>query len=84
MKRPSSLRLFAALLGVVVLAAGSLAPDAAAQNGPLQVGDRAPAFPNPLASTAGERPGASQIALQDVIGEKNIVLAFYVADWTGG
>ncbi len=83
MKRPSPLRWLAPLLGVVVLAAGSPAP-AAAQDGPLKVGDRAPAFPNPLASTAGERPGATQISLHDVIGEKNIVLAFYVADWTGG
>ena len=56
MKRPSSLRLFAALLGVVVLAAGSLAPDAAAQNGPLQVGDRAPAFPNPPPPPPGGAP----------------------------
>lgn len=83
MKRSSLLRWLAATLGVVVFAAGALVP-AAAQDGPLKVGDRAPVFPSALASTAGERPGATQIALQDVIGEKNIVLAFYVADWTGG
>ena len=84
MKRPSPLRWLAALLGVVVLAGGPAAPDARAQDGPLAVGERAPAFPSPLASTAGERPGATRISLHDVIGEKNIVLAFYVADWTGG
>lgn len=76
--------LTAAALLAFGLAAGPTAPDAVAQDGPLSVGDRAPAFPNPLPSTAGERPGATQIALQDVIGDKNIVLAFYVADWTGG
>lgn len=54
------------------------------QEGLLKVGDRAPMFPAPLPSTAGERPGARQIALEDVLGTKNIVLAFYVADWTGG
>ncbi len=88
MKLPVLLRQ-ASLLGVAAalafgLAAGPAAPDAMAQDGPLKVGDRAPAFPNALPSTAGERPGATSIALQDVIGEKNIVLAFYVADWTGG
>lgn len=50
----------------------------------LAVGDRAPAFPAALPSTAGERPGAKKIALDEVLGKKNIVLAFYVADWTGG
>ena len=50
----------------------------------LAVGDKAPEFPNPLPSSAGENPGETKIALSDVLGKKNIVLAFYVADWTGG
>lgn len=50
----------------------------------LKVGDRAPAFPAALPSTAGERAGERKIALSEVLGQKNIVLAFYVADWTGG
>ncbi len=50
----------------------------------LTVGDEAPEFPNPLPSSAGETPGEVKISLGDVLGKKNIVLAFYVADWTGG
>ncbi len=41
-------------------------------------------FPNPLPSTAGESAGAAKLDLQAALGKKNIVLAFYVADWTGG
>ena len=80
-----------ALLGSVVallIAAGPFAPAAAGgampQDGQLEVGDRAPMFPAALPSTAGERPGARTISLDEVLGRKNIVLAFYVADWTGG
>lgn len=51
---------------------------------PLKVGDKAPDFPAPLASSAGEKPGGTTVQLSDFIGQKNIVLAFYVADWTGG
>ena len=60
------------------------APDAVAQDVSLRVGDRAPRFPNPLPSTAGESAGAVQLDLTAALGKKNIVLAFYVADWTGG
>jgi len=52
--------------------------------GTLEVGDKAPEFPNPLPSSAGENPGETKLSLSDVLGKKNIVLAFYVADWTGG
>jgi len=52
--------------------------------GILEVGDKAPEFPNPLPSSAGENPGEAKLSLSDVLGKKNIVLAFYVADWTGG
>ena len=71
----------ALVLGTV--AAFCITADAAAQ-GSLSVGDKAPEFPNPLPSSAGEKPGAVKIQLADYLGKKNIVLAFYVADWTGG
>ena len=74
----------AAALVAAGLPAAAETPEAMPQNGPLKVGDRAPAFPAPLPSTAGERPGARKIALEEVMGQRNIVLAFYVADWTGG
>ncbi len=96
-RQPRDARLAASALAAALLSAGiaeggaaageapeAMTPKAAAQDGPLQVGDRAPAFPAPLPSTAGERPGARAIALEEVLGNKNIVLAFYVADWTGG
>lgn len=59
-------------------------PEAVAQDVSLRVGDRAPMFPNPLPSTAGESAGATKLDLSAALGQKNIVLAFYVADWTGG
>ncbi len=75
------------LLRESALAAGvalSLPLAAGAQTMNLKVGDRAPMFPNPLPSTAGESAGATKLGLDAALGEKNIVLAFYVADWTGG
>lgn len=57
---------------------------AAQAQGPLKVGDKAPEFPHPLPSTAGDKAGARQLQLADFLGKKNIVLAFYVADWSGG
>ena len=59
-------------------------PEAVAQDVSLRVGDKAPMFPNPLPSTAGESAGAEVLDLSAALGRKNIVLAFYVADWTGG
>ena len=61
-----------------------LVATAVAAEGSLEVGDKAPEFPSPLPSSAGENPGEVQLSLGDVLGKKNIVLAFYVADWTGG
>ncbi|MEE9179905.1 MAG: hypothetical protein V3U22_03345, partial [Vicinamibacteria bacterium] len=60
-----------------------LAVASAGAQGTLKVGDNAPDFPHPFASTAGE-PGKIKIQMSDFLGKKNIVLAFYVADWTGG
>jgi peroxiredoxin len=64
----------------LVLAFASLA----SAEGKLRVGDEAPEFPSPLPSSAGEKPGEVKLSLKDVLGKKNVVLAFYVADWTGG
>ena len=61
-----------------------LAIASAEAQGTLKVGDKAPDFPQPLASTAGEKPAEVKIQMSDFLGKKNIVLAFYVADWTGG
>lgn len=70
------------LAAALTMVAGT--PEAVAQDVSLRVGDKAPMFPNPLPSTAGESPGAQQLDLTAALGKKNIVLAFYVADWTGG
>jgi len=72
-------RIAALLAAWVFLVATALAAEES-----LAVGDKAPEFPNPLPSSAGENPGETKVALSDVLGKKNIVLAFYVADWTGG
>ena len=72
------------LYGTAVLLAVVIVAGTAWAQGTLKVGDKAPEFPNPLASSAGEKPGAVKVQLADYIGKANIVLAFYVADWTGG
>jgi hypothetical protein len=69
-----------AIAALVVILAGV----GAQAQGTLEVGDKAPEFPHPLASTAGEKPAEVKIQLADFLGKKNVVLAFYVADWTGG
>lgn len=49
---------------------------------PLKVGDKAPDFKLPYATK--DTIVFSGIKLSDLIGKKNIVLAFYPADWSGG
>ncbi len=86
-ERRRSRRRLSGLLAVGLafgLAAVAGTPDAVAQDVSLRVGDKAPMFPNPLPSTAGESAGATKLDLSAALGKKNIVLAFYVADWTGG
>lgn len=86
-KSPESRGRLSGLLAVGLaagLAVSAGAPEAVAQDVSLRVGDKAPMFPNPLPSTAGESAGAEQLDLTAALGKKNIVLAFYVADWTGG
>ena len=72
------------IVTIAVVVAFAVAAGTASAQGQLKVGDRAPEFPQPMASSAGEKPGAVKVQLSDFIGKKNIVLAFYVADWTGG
>ena len=48
----------------------------------LKVGDIAPDFALPYATK--DSIGSYDIRLSSIIGEKNIVLAFYPADWSGG
>jgi len=74
----SNLAIAIAALAVILTIASAEA------QGLLKVGDKAPDFPNPLPSTAGEKPAETKIQMSDFLGKKNIVLAFYVADWTGG
>ncbi|MBM2826327.1 MAG: hypothetical protein HW403_391 [Dehalococcoidia bacterium] len=42
-----------------------------------EVGDVAPDFTSPI-------PGRQRVTLSQFKGEKHVVLAFYVADFTGG
>lgn len=72
------------IFGMMILLAVCLFSSTTRAQETLEVGDPAPEFPVPLASSAGKEPGAVKIQLADFIGKKNIVLAFYVADWTGG
>ena len=70
------------MLGVAIIFL--VAVTTASAQGSLKVGDKAPEFPTPLPSSAGEKAGAVKLQLSDFLGKTNIVLAFYVADWTGG
>lgn len=70
--------------GIAVILALCFISGAAWAQEALKVGDKAPEFPNPLPSSAGDKPGAVKVQLADFVGKRNIVLAFYVADWTGG
>ena len=55
----------------------ALGCSAAAQAGPLGVGDKAPDF------TLPDQHG-NKVHLGDFLGKKNVVLAFYVLAFTGG
>jgi hypothetical protein len=54
-------RIAALLAGWVLLVTTTVAAQET-----LAVGDKAPEFPNPLPSSAGENPGETKIALADV------------------
>lgn len=48
----------------------------------LKIADKAPDFSLPFATK--DSIGDGEIKLSSIIGKKNIVLAFYPADWSGG
>ncbi len=62
------------MVGAALLA---LASTLAAQTGALKVGDKAPDF------TLPDQNG-DKISLNQFLGKKNVVLAFYVLAFTGG
>ena len=67
-------------LTMLVLAAGAaLAADTA---GPPKVGDRAPDFLLPYATR--DSVARDSLSLASLMGKRNVVLAFYPADWSGG
>lgn len=66
-------RLRAAAGAAVLVLAGALA----AQSAPLKVGDKAPDF------TLPDQNG-NKVSLDQFLGKKNVVLAFYVLAFTGG
>ena len=49
---------------------------------PLKIGDSAPDFSLPFATQ--DSVGHGTISLSHLVGNKNIILAFYPADWSGG
>jgi len=61
-------------VGVALLALASTLP---AQPAPLKVGDKAPDF------TLPDQNG-NKVSLDQFVGKKNVVLAFYVLAFTGG
>ena len=67
------------LIGLFVLAA---AGHAFAQDAPLKVGDPAPDFKLPYATRDSVAPDS--LVLSSLVGKRNVVLAFYPADWSGG
>jgi peroxiredoxin len=66
------------VLALAVLAGIAVAETAA----PLKVGDRAPGFVLPYATR--DSVARDSLALDALVGKRNVVLAFYPADWSGG
>jgi len=68
------------VLAMLILAAtAALAADS---GGPLKVGDPAPDFRLPYATR--DSVAADSLTLGSLVGKRNVVLAFYPADWSGG
>jgi peroxiredoxin len=67
------------LIGLFALAAVSVA---FAQDAPLKVGDPAPDFKLPYATI--DSVASDSLVLSSLVGKRNVVLAFYPADWSGG
>src|SRR5262245_23027602 len=64
---------------LALAATAAFAADAAA---PLKVGDRAPDFLLPYATR--DSVARDSLTLASLVGKRNVVLAFYPADWSGG
>jgi peroxiredoxin len=64
---------------LALAATTALAADAVA---PLKVGDRAPDFRLPYATR--DSVADDSLTLASLVGKRNVVLAFYPADWSGG
>ena len=70
----------AMMIGFLVMMAGGMgASNAAAVP---QVGDRAPDFALPYATR--DSVSRDSLVLSSLVGKRNLVLAFYPADWSGG
>jgi peroxiredoxin len=72
------------VLGLMFLAAAgtALADSAPAPPAPPQVGESAPDFKLPYATR--DSVAEDSLQLSSLVGKRNIVLAFYPADWSGG
>jgi peroxiredoxin len=68
------------IIMVLILANSPLGYSQVAES--LKVGDKAPNFSLPYATK--DSISSDDIALVNLLGKKNIILAFYPADWSGG
>ena len=69
-------------LTLAILALAATAALAADAVGPLKVGDHAPDFRLPYATR--DSVASDSLSLASLVGRRNVVLAFYPADWSGG
>jgi peroxiredoxin Q/BCP len=67
---------------IALLTALPIAVLAQTSSDSLKVGDQAPDFSLPFATR--DSVASQQLKLSEMVGTKNIVLAFYPADWSGG
>jgi len=73
------MRVFALVAFLSLAAAGSALASPADS---LRVGDKAPDFTLPIATK--DSVWTAPLTLSSLIGQRNIVIAFYPADWSGG
>lgn len=77
------MRQLASVLVLAILFFANSAARTSKATSPLKVGDPAPDFALPYA-TKDTIVFTPPLKLSDEVGKKNIVLAFYPADWSGG
>lgn len=70
----------ALMFGILMMMAGGMGTSDA--EAAPQVGDRAPDFTLPYATR--DSVSKDSLTLSSMIGKRNLVLAFYPADWSGG